>query len=258
MTTETLDLLTERFRTYVDRFRIDGMLHPLHQLKLEHTIRVAADARAIATGEGWSAVDVNLAEAAGLFHDVARFPQFKQYRSFSDADTIDHGDLGAQTLETENLLNGVPDEARALILHAVQYHNKLNLPARLTASEEKYLRLIRDADRLDIFFICWDSIKTGHIHDHPEIIMHVDFNGPPTPAVLEQFERGEKIDYRTMISMADRFVLLLSWIHDMSYASTKRLVCGRGILDKFIDVLPVRTDRLLRCFDKTAALLAGA
>ena len=132
------------------------------------------------------------------------------------------------------------------------------MPARLTAPEEKYLRLIRDADRLDIFFICWDSIKTGHIHDHPEIIMHVDFNGPPTPAVLEQFERGEKIDYRTMISMADRFVLLLSWIHDMSYASTKRLVCGRGILDKFIDVLPVRTDRLLRCFDKTAALLAYA
>ena len=44
----------------------------------------------------------------------------------------------------------------------------------------------------------------------------------------------------------------------MSYASTKRLVCGRGILDKFIDVLPVKTDRLLRCFDKTAALLADA
>ncbi len=256
MTTETLDLLTQRFRDYVDRFRIDGVLQPMHQLKLEHTIRVAADARAIAAGMNWPEKEVNLAEAVGLFHDIARFPQFQQYRSFSDADTVDHGDLGFQTLEEEGLLDGVAAEPRALILHSVQYHNKRDLPRVLTAHEEKHLRLIRDADRLDIFFIGWDTIKTGHIHDHPEIIMNIDFKGPPTPAVLEQFERGDKIDYRDMRSMADRFILQLSWIHDMSYDSTKRLVRERGILEKFIDVLPVKTDRLLNCFEKTAAFLA--
>ncbi|NOU35231.1 MAG: HD domain-containing protein [Kiritimatiellaceae bacterium] len=255
MTPELLSQLTGRFRIYVDRYRTDGQLHPMHQLKLEHTIRVAADARTIATGMNWPEEEVCLAEAVGLFHDVARFPQFKQYRSFSDADTVDHGELGVQTLGKENLLEGVAAEPRALILHSVQYHNKKDLPSSLTAHEEKHLRLIRDADRLDIFFICWDSIKTGHIHDHPEIIMNIDFNSPPTPAVLEQFERGEKIDYRCMKSMSDRFVLQLSWIHDLSYASTKRLVRERGILDKFIDVMPVKNDRLLRCFDKTSEFL---
>jgi hypothetical protein len=218
---------------------------------------VAADARAIAAGQDWPEGEVCLAEAIGLFHDIARFPQFKQYRSFSDADTIDHGDLGVQTLKNENLLDGIADEPRALILHAVQHHNKKELPPPgLTAHEEKHLRLIRDADRLDIFFICWDSIRTGHIHEHPEIIMNIDFYGPPTPAVLAQFERGGTIDYRGMKSMADRFVLQLSWMHDLSYASTKRLVCERGILNKFIDVLPVKTDRLMNCFEKTAAFLA--
>ncbi|MEI7851082.1 MAG: HD domain-containing protein [Kiritimatiellales bacterium] len=256
MTTETLDLLTQRFRTYVDRFRIDDVLHPMHQLKLEHTIRVAADARAIAAGMNWPEREVNLAEAVGLFHDIARFPQFQQHRSFSDADTVDHGDLGVQTLEKEGLLDGVADEPLTLILHSVQYHNKKDLPRVLTAHEEKHLRLIRDADRLDIFFVCWDSIKTGHIHEHPEIIMNIDFNGPPSDEVLDQFERGDKIDYRNMKSMADRFILQLSWIHDMSYDSTKRLVRERGMLEKFIDVLPVKTDRLLNCFEKTAALLA--
>lgn len=256
MTAETLHLLTQRFRNYVDRFRTDGLLHPMHQLKLEHTIRVAADARTIAVGMDWPKGEVNLAEAVGLFHDIARFPQFQQYRSFSDADTVDHGDLGVQTLENENLLAGVAPELHSLILHSVQYHNKKDLPRVLTAHEEKHLRLIRDADRLDIFFICWDSIKTGHIHDHPEIILNIDFNGPPTSTVLDQFERGEAIDYRSMKSMADRFVLQLSWIHDLSYDSSKRLVRERGILEKFLEVAPVKTDRLLNCFEKTAALLA--
>jgi hypothetical protein len=120
------------------------------------------------------------------------------------------------------------------------------------------LRLIRDADRLDIFFICWDSIQSGHIHDHPEIILNIDFYGPPTVAILEQFERGEKIDYRRMKSMADRFVLQLSWMHDLSYAPTKRLVRERGILEKFIGVMPVKTDPLMRCFEKTAAFIVDS
>lgn len=258
MTSAVLDLLTQRFCAYVDRFRTNGILEPMHQLKLEHTIRVAADARAIAAGMNWPEEEVCLAEAVGLFHDVARFPQFRQYRSFSDAETVDHGDLGFQTLEKEELLDGIAAEPHALILHAVQHHNKKDLPRVLTAHEEKHLRLIRDADRLDIFFICWETIRTGHIHDHPEIIMGIDFNGPPTDAVLEQFERGEAIDYRTINSMADRFILQLSWMHDLSYDSSKRLVLQRGILDQFIDVLPVKTERMLACFKKTAAYLQPA
>ncbi len=257
MKTERLEALTKRFTEYTDRFRTGGVLHPMHQLKLEHTLRVAADARRIAAGEGWTEEDVALAETVGLFHDIARFPQFQQYRSFSDAETIDHGDLGVQVLRDENLLTGEEPEACGLILHSVQYHNKKELPRTLTAHEEKHLRLIRDADRLDIFFICWDSIQTGHIHDHPEIILKIDFNGPPSEAVLEQFEQGETIDYRTMKSMADRFVLQLSWMHDLSYASARKLVLERGMIGKFIDVLPVKSDRLLNCFEATASFLAG-
>jgi putative nucleotidyltransferase with HDIG domain len=228
------------------------------QLKLEHTIRVAADARTIAVEMGWPEEDVCLAEAIGLFHDIARFPQFQQYRTFSDAQSVDHGDLGVQTLEKEMLLDGVADEPRVLILHSVQHHNKKDLPSSLTAHEEKHLRLIRDADRLDIFFICWDSIQSGHIHDHPEIIMNIDFFGPPTPVILEQFERGDKIDYRNMKSMADRFILQLSWMHDLSYPSTKRLIRERDILQKFIEILPVKNDRLMNCFETTAAFLKKA
>ncbi|MDK2857311.1 MAG: hypothetical protein PWQ29_880 [Verrucomicrobiota bacterium] len=256
MTESELEILGIRFRSYADRYRIDGVLDPMHQLKLEHTIRVAADSRALAADMDWSEEEVNLAEAVGLFHDIARFPQYQQYRSFSDVDTIDHGDLGVQTLENENLLDGVAADSRELILHAVKHHNKKDLPAALTAREEMHLRLIRDADRLDIFFVCWDTLKSGQAHDHPEVVMNIDFNGPPTSSVLAQFERGEAIDYRYLNSMADRFVLQLSWMHDLSYAATKRLVRDRNILDKFIDILPVKTESLLNCFKKTAAFLA--
>lgn len=259
MTPETLQILESRWQTFVDRFRrADGTLHPMQQLKLEHSLRVAADARAVAEGEGWPAGEAALAEAVGLLHDTARFPQFETYQTFSDADSIDHGDLGARTLAGENLLADLAEEPRNLILHSVQYHNKKELPRVLSAHEEKHLRLIRDADRLDIFFIGWEALHSGQIHDHPELMMNIDFNGPPTDAVLDQFERGETINYRHIHTMADRFVLQLSWMHDLSYAASRRLVCERDILGKFLDVLPVKTARLLNCFDLTAAFLESA
>lgn len=58
--------------------------------------------------------------------------------------------------------------------------------------------------------------------------------------------------------MTDRFVLLLSWMHDLSYDSSKRLVRDRRILEKFIDVLPVKTDRLMACFETTGDVLSKA
>ena len=258
MTRADLQNLEKSWRGFVDRFRDGGELHPMMQLKLEHSIRVAADARAIAAGEIWDDTEINLAEATGLLHDTARFPQFKKYHTFSDADSVDHGDLGAQTLEKENLLESLPEEPRALILHSVQYHNKKDLPRTLTSHEEKHLRLIRDADRMDIFFVCWDAVTSGSIHKNPELMMNIDFDGPPSEAVLDQFDRGESIHYSNIKTMADRFVLQLSWMHDLSYGASKRLVLERGILEKFIDVLPTKTDHLLRCFETTETFLAEA
>jgi hypothetical protein len=256
MTGPQLQQIETRWRAYVDRFRRDGRLHPMQQLKLEHSVRVSADARAIAKGTGRPEGGQNLAEAVGLLHDTARFPQFEQYKTFSDTDSVDHGDLGFQTLEKEEMLCKLPGNLRKLILHSVRHHNKKDLPDTLTAPEETCLRIIRDADRLDIFFVCWDAVASGQIHEHPDIMMNVDFNGPPTDAVLDQFERGEAIDYRNLQSMADRFILLLNWMHDLSYAASKRLVRERGILDKFIDVLPAKTARLMTCFDETRAFLS--
>jgi hypothetical protein len=258
MTRRELQQLEDRWRTYIDRFRTDDAFHPMQQLKIEHTLRVAADARTIAERMSWPEPENNLAEAIGLFHDIARFPQFAKYKTFSDADSVDHGDFGARTLETEGLLAGLADEPLALILHSVQYHNKKDLPCILTAHEEKHLRLIRDADRIDIFFVCWNMVASGAIHDHPEVMMNIDFDAPPSKTVLEQFDRGEAIDYRAVQSMADRFVLQLSWMHDLSYDASRCLVRERGILEKFMDVLPVKTPHLLRCFEMTESFLAEA
>jgi len=143
MNTQTLKTLSktlsERFADYVDRFRTDGTLHPMHQLKLEHSIRVSADARAIAEGMSWPTEEVNLAEVVGLLHDTARFPQFEKYKTFSDADSVDHGDLGFQTLEKESLLDGLADEPRGGRADCARRKTSASYPRRRPARHLFYL-----------------------------------------------------------------------------------------------------------------------
>ena len=73
----TFNKLRDWFTAYAKRFAdADGTLHPMQQLKLAHSLRVAKNARLIAEGLAWAAPQVALAEIIGLLHDTGRFPQF--------------------------------------------------------------------------------------------------------------------------------------------------------------------------------------
>jgi len=258
MTQAELQKLETEWCAVVAGYEKDGNLEPLQQLKREHSIRVSADTRLLAEELEWPEGEVCLAEAVGLLHDTGRFPQYKKYRSFDDSQTVDHGDCGADALADIGVLGELAAEERDQILHAVRFHNKKHLPAELTEREEKQLRLIRDADRLDIFFVTYHAIKTGRVHDYPEVTINVDFDGPPTPQVLGQLERREPIDYRHLHSMADRFLLFLSWMYDLSFPPARRKIHDRQVIDRFLEIAPYKNDRMLRLFDEAATFFAKA
>ena len=46
--------------------------------------------------------DITLASFIGLLHDYARFEQWTKYKTYSDKDSIDHGDLAVKRLFEDN------------------------------------------------------------------------------------------------------------------------------------------------------------
>ena len=104
------ELYTEKFVAYANSFLTEDEDHNYHIiLKREHTLRVARLCDKIIESEEAVTGQDSLPYLAGLFHDIGRFEQFKQYQSFHDATTVDHGLLGKQILESEALLEGLSD-----------------------------------------------------------------------------------------------------------------------------------------------------
>jgi hypothetical protein len=245
-----------RYDRYVDGYSASGGLEPMLELKLGHSRRVAANCRSIASDLGWPDGDLNAAEAMGLLHDVGRFPQYRRHRTFHDADSVNHAELGHQVTLDERLLSGCDPHDERRVLDGIRLHNCRFLPAGLAGGSLAFVQLARDSDKLDIFHVIREAVETGRIRNHPEILLRITLDGPANPAIIEDIRQGRTGAYGDVKSLTDFNLMQLSWFADINFVPTFRLIDARGFMGHFRRVLPgepdvqealERAEAILRC-----------
>ena len=132
---------------------------PKIRLKIDHTYRVAGLCARIA--EEVPGTEPDLAWVMGMLHDIGRFEQVRRYHTFIDARSVQHAAFGADLLFREGLLEqlapGLSEEQRHLLEVSIRNHSAYRLPAELTEIERLYCQLLRDADKIDIFRVIWET-----------------------------------------------------------------------------------------------------
>ena len=147
------DTLKRRFREYAETFADSPETLPVPmQLKIDHTFDVCAITEFITEREMpfQSPRAKYLALLTALFHDVSRFRQFRDYHTFQDADSFDHGKVSAEILEQEFRIPDLTGQEMRIVSTAVRHHNAKILPDGLPPEVLPFARLIRDADKLSI------------------------------------------------------------------------------------------------------------
>ncbi len=207
-------------------------------LKVEHTEHVCRNIVAIAGGSSLSEDQVRLAEAVALFHDVGRFRQYMKYKTFRDAVSINHGLLGSKILIEENLLQRLPGDEQQLIIQAVKFHNAFAIPAMLPGDIILFLKLIRDADKVDIFRVFIKYYESPQ----EERASATAFSVPDTPeysAVMISCIKNRKVASYANIRTENDFKLMkLSWVYDMHFNESVRLLVEGDYVNSIINKLP--------------------
>lgn len=253
-----LDVLRGWFMTYAMSFADEGgRLLPMKQLKLDHTLRTADNARRIAEGEGWDASACVVLEAAGLLHDVGRFSQYRDYRTFDDARSINHAQRGYEVLLEGEPLAAWPLPLRTRIETVVRHHNARHIPDGLEADALRLLHGVRDADKLDIIHVVDDAIRTDSLSLFPEMTLHVDLDGSLHERVLDALVARQTIGYGEIRSLADFVGIMLSWLYDLRYPASSRLAVERNLLARVGEHLP-SSPRLSAVLDGIQIHLAQA
>ena len=240
-----LMLLTDWFDRHVNRYRNgEGTLPAALELKYLHSQRVAENARLIAQGLGLKKAEILLAEGCGLVHDIERFSQYACYGSFHDADTVDHGKEGRRILEIEGVQSHFDAADWESIAWAVEYHNKKasDIPSHLDGETGLLLRLVRDADKLDIMDLVMQSVASDGFSELPDMLPQIRTGRELTPGVMEELLKNKTVSVDHLRTVTDFVVMLASWFYDLNYAFTRCLAADRHILQRIAIELPDTKD----------------
>ena len=251
MQTDQIEFFHRWFREYVESFYSgDPEIDEALRLKDRHSRHVAAHMGGIARSLRRSEQDVRLAETVGLFHDLGRFPQWRQYGTFNDNKSIDHGELSVETLRATEVLASLPSKDRRVVEIAARYHNKKRIPSRLSERHRLFTEMVRDADKIDIW---------------RQEISHFEKKGLERP-ILTRLLRGEFPATATFSSKMfdsvmsseqpnldevrthDDYVLFrLSWIYDINFKTSAKTILERNYVDRLLSRMPPTQDvRMLK------------
>ena len=243
MTAEQVNRVREWFLAHVRQFADpSGELHAMIQLKLNHSFRVCADALEIARDLGWDESHVRTAECLGLLHDCARFPQYHEFRTFSDQRSFDHGEKAYDIVCEQDPISDLAAPLRRSVLTGIRYHNRRRIPDEVTGLDLAMTRLVRDADKVDIMFVISDAILNDRIKDYPEITLHIDTKGPPTEALVREILDHRAGSYQNVHTLADMNLLRLCWVYDINYLPTIRRMLDRGLYADICRTIPDTPD----------------
>lgn len=192
--------------------------------KIYHSLRVMEYSKKIAENMNLSEEQVKLATLIGLLHDIARFEQMKRYGTYKDKISIDHGDFAIEILEKDNFIRKFieTDKYDNIIKIAIKNHNKYKIE-NLEGEELLQSKIIKDADKLDIFFqIANQFSKDVSLVENSEV----------SEDYIKQI-REEKCIYRNVEETPlDEVVLAISFIYDTYFDYSFNIIKEEKFIEK--------------------------
>jgi len=237
------------FISYVNKFKYyNNESQQNINIKIDHSVRVAAEIINIGKQLGLNDNELSLAEIIALFHDIGRFEQYDRYKTFSDYKSVNHAELGIKILKENNILGNLHKQAQKLIICSIKYHNKPSLPVKESKTCLFYSSLIRDADKLDIL-----NLVTDYYHrknDRRNIAIELEL--PETPGISAEIYKTlmnrHVVDVKYVNNINDIKLLQAGWIYDINFKPTFEYIKNRRYLELLKEVLP-KTREVTNVFD---------
>lgn len=226
------------FDNYVKTFKYDDSeIQQNIDLKEQHTKRVCNEILKIGIQLGLNENELHLAETVALLHDIGRFEQYDKYRTFSDINSEDHAKLGIRILNQKRVIDKLITGHKQLIFCIIDSHNKPEIPSGISEQCKYFSKLLRDADKLDIF-----RIVTGYYNRNGKRngTLTLDLHDTPgfSEDVYNDLLNRHIVNIKHVQNLNDFKLLQLGWIFDINFKATVECVKENKYLEKIRDVLP--------------------
>lgn len=223
--------LNEHRKAFSDYVAAYDCSDPKIALKIRHTFRVCEIMNRLIQSLNLNGETAEDAWLCALYHDIGRFEQIRRYQTFVDAKSISHALLSCEVLNEEGFLNDLPEDRQRRILQAIAHHSDLSLPG---FEDEKTLllaRLIRDADKLDIFrvYVEEDALAVS------ENALQEILSSSVSESVRKDLQAHCSIERSRRQSPLDNWAALIGFYYDLNFLPSLTMAEQEGWLKKLFE-----------------------
>ena len=198
------------------------------KMKITHIERVSQIAKKLAEDLNLCQEDIELAELIGLLHDIGRFEQIRVYNTFLDRDSINHAEYGVKVLFEDGLIREFleDDKYDKIIKLAILNHNKMEIQDGLSDREKLHAKIIRDADKMDIFYILTIANKK-------EVWYKEDLSEEKiSDEAYKDFIENKLISYNKVKTGVDLLAIHFTYIFNLYFKQSIKIIYDNNYLDK--------------------------
>lgn len=230
----TLENLRKWFTDYVRDFYTKDSLHDQNiALKEQHTHRVCEEIVHLGKSLMLDSYLLQMAQIAALFHDLGRFEQYARYKTFADQHSENHAELGLKVLNDFGLLKDFGEEDRKIVLDAVAFHNKAEIPQDTKGNSLLIAKMLRDADKLDIWKVVTDYYTREDRKQNKSIELDLPDNETVSEKIFQDALAGRIISSADVKTLNDFKFLQMGWVFDLNFKHSLIQVKQRNYI-KFI------------------------
>ena len=210
-------------------------------MKFKHIYKTVEVAKEIAEDLKLDSEQVLLSELIALLHDIGRFEQLKIYDTFNDRESIDHAELGVKILFENGLIRKFikEDKYDEIIYIAIKNHNKYKIENGLNEEELLQAKIIRDADKTDIFRIFVEDIETnaGVLYNYKELSKQTI-----TPKIMNDFLEHKQSNREDSKKEIDCYINNISFIFDYNFLTGLKIIKSNNYIEKMMRPISIFED----------------
>lgn len=219
--------------------------HLMIQELKAHSQRVAGNSILLANSALLSQEDKHLTEIIALLHDIGKVEMIISNAEISGIQK-DHALVSVKVIRQMEFFCLLTEEVQSIVLNSVEHHNKVKLPKLDTEQQTLFARLLRDADKLDIYdsSLRFFKEKMGF-----QPLMTTILSNTPliSDKILKSIQAGKSASVDDLKTMNDYKLFLISMTFDLNFKYTFRIMSEKQYVQKIYETLPKR-DQIIEAY----------
>jgi len=234
---ELISALRKAFEDYIIPFKYTPYnTDPTIEKTILHTKRVVENILILADSLELSDNEKHVAEIAAQFHDVGRF--WLLLPENSESKITDHAEASIEYLKTSPVFGELDEATQNIVIQVIKNHNKPELPKKDGEAILFYVKLLRDADKLDAWRSTSEYITRKGAKPNMAIELALSDKPVVTAALSKTIIEGGIPNRADILTFNDFLIFQMSWIFDLHFKKSFQILNQKQYIRHLYDSLP--------------------